>query len=69
MICIMSNDSEDIEAKEKEALGNDPWMETYTGKKFFLGHDLNLDQINIEDIAHSWPLIVDTTGTVLDSIL
>lgn len=52
----MSNDSEDIEAKEKEALGNDPWMETYTGKKFFLGHDLNLDQINIEDIAHSLAL-------------
>lgn len=46
----------DIEKDELEAIGTEPWMETFSGKKFFLFDKEGLDQIDIYDIAHSLAL-------------
>lgn len=46
----------DLEKHEAAIVGDDPWMETYLGQKFFLEHEESFDQIEIEDIAHSLSL-------------
>ena len=43
----------DIEKVEASIQGDDPWIETYTGKRFYLAHDDNEDQIDIIDIGHA----------------
>ncbi len=42
-----------LEKHEAEVVGDDPWIETYTGNKFYLNHQEDISQITIKDIGHS----------------
>jgi hypothetical protein len=39
--------------QEAIIVGDDSWIETFTGGRFYLNHDEDLDQINVEDIGHA----------------